>query len=147
VRVSATTLFAIGGVVVLLLLLLLARRAMTRRNFSRRVSALSARVGDPELGVEARGMEASLGHLERLVDETVARSGEQRLSVDRMEQAIGALSQGVVICDEQAEIVFRNASAVELLGEEAGSSWWTTCPTASASTPSAGTSLPTSPTS
>ena len=91
---------------------------MARRSFSRRVSALSARVGDPDLGVESRGMEASLGHLERLVDDTVAQSGEQRLSVDRMERALAALSQGVVICDEQAEIVFRNASAVELLGEE-----------------------------
>jgi len=118
VRVPATTLFAIGGGVALLLLFLLARRAMARRSFSRRVSAISARVGDPELGVEGRGMESSLGHLERLVDDTVAKSGEERLSVDRMERALGALSQGVVICDEQAEIVFRNASAVELLGEE-----------------------------
>ena len=117
-RVPATTLLTVGGGVGLLFLLLLLRTLMSRRSFSRRVSALSARVGDPELGVEGRGMEANLGHLERLVDDTVTKAGEERLAVDRMQRALGALPQGVVICDENAEVVFRNASAVELLGEE-----------------------------
>jgi two-component system sensor histidine kinase SenX3 len=118
VRLPVTTVLIIAGVVGLVLLLLAARALMARRSVSRRLSALSARIGDPELGVEGKGMEASLGHLERLVDDTVTRSGEEHLEVSRMELALGALSQGVILGDEQGRVVFRNPSAVELLGGE-----------------------------
>lgn len=117
-RLPVTTVLIVAGAVGLVLLLLVVRALMARRSVSRRLSALSARIGDPELGVEGKGMEASLGHLERLVDDTVIRSGEERLEVSRMERALGALSQGVVLGDEQGTVVYRNRSAVELLGGE-----------------------------
>ena len=106
----------IAGAVALLLLVVGTKVLMSRRSFGRRLSALSARIGDPELGVEGRGMEASLGHLERLVDDTVIRSGEERIEVSRMERVLGALPHGVVLCDEQGKIVFRNRAAIDLLG-------------------------------
>jgi two-component system sensor histidine kinase SenX3 len=116
VRLPVTTVLIVAGAVGLVLLLLVVRALMARRSVSRRLSALSARIGDPELGVEGKGMEASLGHLERLVDDTVIRSGEERLEVSRMERALGALSQGVILGDEQGTVIYRNRSAVELLG-------------------------------
>jgi len=118
VRLSATTVLVIAGVVGLVLLVLVARVLMSRRSYSRRLSALSARIGDPELGTEGRGMEASLGHLERLVDDTVIRSGEEQLEVSRMERALQAVSQGLVLGDEQGKVVFRNRTAIDLLGGE-----------------------------
>ncbi len=115
-RLPATTVLVIAGVVALVLLVVATRVLMSRRSYGRRLSALSARIGDPELGVEGRGMEASLGHLERLVDDTVIRSGEERIEVSRMERALGALPHGVVLCDEQGTIVYRNGMAIDLLG-------------------------------
>ena len=117
-RLPSTTVLVVAGVVGLVVLVLLGRALLARRSLSRRLSALSARIGDPELGVEARGMEASLGHLERLVDDTVSKSGEERLEVARMDRALGALPQGVVLCDEHGTVVYRNPTAVELLGGE-----------------------------
>lgn len=119
---SAALLVAVaGGIIVSLVVLVSALRL--RRGLARRISALSARVGDEELGLEGKGVEGLLADLERLVDAAMASSGEASVARSRAELALGSLPLGVLVVDEAGEIVFRNARAVELLnGEIAGSS-------------------------
>jgi two-component system sensor histidine kinase SenX3 len=46
----------------------------------------------------------------------VARVGVARVGVERLERVLGSVSQGVVVCDEQGEIVYCNEHAVPFVG-------------------------------
>ena len=91
---------------------------LQRRGLVRRLGALNARLGDEELRLEARSMDAALTQLETLVDEKVADTGDVAIDSNRLEIALGRVTQGVVICNEDGTVVFRNTRAVELFGVE-----------------------------
>ena len=57
-----------------------------------------------------------LGHLERAVDASGIRSVESEEAVDRMAQALESIDQGVVLCDDGGEVVFRNTLAQAYAG-------------------------------
>ncbi len=91
---------------------------LQRRGLVRRLGALNARLGDEELRLEARSMDAALTQLEQLVDEKVADTGDVAVDSNRLEIALGRVTQGVLICNEDGTVVFRNTRAIELFGVE-----------------------------
>lgn len=110
--------FAAAGGLLVFVLSVLSTVTRSRRGLARRIEALSARMGDEELGLEGRGIEGLLAHLERLVDAAVTASGEASIGRERAELVLGKLSLGVLVVDGQGEITFRNNRAAELLDGE-----------------------------
>ncbi|HEX8770134.1 MAG TPA: ATP-binding protein [Acidimicrobiales bacterium] len=93
--------------------MLIRRRALTRR-----LATLAARLGDNSDALTAKdGTEASLSRLERAADAMTTELAEARVARSRLEQAIGSVSQGVVVCDDQGEVVFHNEQALTILGD------------------------------
>jgi two-component system sensor histidine kinase SenX3 len=91
---------------------------LSRRGPVRRVGALNARLGDQELELGARGMDEALTQLEKLVDAKMTTTGDVDVASTRLERALDHLELGVVICDDQGRVVFRNSRALQLLGVE-----------------------------
>jgi two-component system sensor histidine kinase SenX3 len=92
----------------------------SRRIVARRLGVLAARLAD-ETG-EGNGLtgggriDANLSRLERLAERAVTERGNARLARDRLEQALSAVSEGVVVSDEHGEIVFTNEQANAVMG-------------------------------
>jgi len=99
----------IGGGSVIALVVMLAWRA--RRGLVRRLSSAALRLEDQPPLVESKRLEATVGRLERAVDRAVARVGDASVAAGRLGRALEAIPQGVVICDEQGDIVYRNEVA------------------------------------
>lgn len=111
---------AAGLIVVVAFVLVSVTRS--RRTLTRRMAALATRMGDEDLGLEGTGIEGQMAHLERLIDAAVSASGEASVARTRAEMALGGLPIGVLVADDQGEIVYRNARAASLLhGEIEGS--------------------------
>jgi two-component system sensor histidine kinase SenX3 len=74
-------------------------------------------MGESGLELEGRGgIERTLALLERTVGTAMAMVGDAKQAKDRMELALASVPEGVVVCDEQAEIVYRNEAAQTLMG-------------------------------
>ena len=112
---SASVAVAVGAAAVALAAVgwaLLSRRGMTRR-----IAAVTARLGDAELMADpGHGAEGRISRLEGAAEQAVARVGTARVGIERLERALGSVSQGVVVCDEQSEIVYCNEHAVPFVG-------------------------------
>jgi two-component system, OmpR family, sensor histidine kinase SenX3 len=93
------------------LLLLAALAWHRRRGLVRRVTTAAVRLEDHQPAAEPRGLEKSLNRLERAVEQAVMRGGESSTAEGRMAQALAAIPQGVLICDETGEVVYRNERA------------------------------------
>ncbi len=83
------------------------------------VHAAAARLEAAPLG-EVRGLEATLGQLERAVDAAVTKTGDASASETRMAHALSAIGDGIVLFDDNGEIVFRNRSAGSFLDARHG---------------------------
>ncbi|HEX3621391.1 MAG TPA: ATP-binding protein [Acidimicrobiales bacterium] len=102
-----------GLVLVTVVWVLLSRRAVARR-----LATLTARMGESDLQFGGRaGLETGLAKLERVVDSTVAVASEANSARSLMEEALAAVPQGIVVGDDQGAVVFQNAPAAELLGQ------------------------------
>lgn len=95
----------------------LGRRA-GRRSLQQRLTALSDRlgVGSPEQD----GLEPLLSHLERVTGEAAEAVTEASADAIRLRRALDTLPQGVIVCDENGEVAFRNARAVALMSNRHG---------------------------
>src|SRR5437588_749966 len=71
---------------------------------------------DPQFGGRA-GLESGLAKLERVVDSTVAVASEANSARSLMEEALAAVPHGVVVGDDEGAVVFQNAPAADLLGQ------------------------------
>ncbi|MBV8161977.1 MAG: two-component sensor histidine kinase [Acidimicrobiia bacterium] len=87
----------------------------SRRSVARRLGVLAARLGDGEV-VERPRLEASVTALERAADEASIRVDRSTSAAERLAQALDALHQGVVLCDEEGHIVYRNLLAESFAG-------------------------------
>ena len=93
-------------------------RRSGQRSLQQRLTALSNR-----LGVEApddRGMEPILSHLEKVAGDAAEAVTEASSDAIRLRRALDALTQGVIVCDENGEVAFRNARAVALMNNRHG---------------------------
>ena len=105
-----------AGVASLLLVVAVFWTWKARRSTVRRVVALSARMGEEGLELEGRGgLERSLSRLERSAGVAMARVEDAHQARDRMRLALTHVPEGVVVCDEQAEIVYQNRRAEQFL--------------------------------
>jgi two-component system sensor histidine kinase SenX3 len=103
-----------AGVLLLAVLFLTWR---SRRATTRRLMALAARMDEEGLELEGRaGLERTLSQLERATSTAMTKVGDARQAEERLQRALGAVPEAVVVCDEQGEVVFRNGPAEQLLG-------------------------------
>ncbi len=110
----ASTIAALAVAAALLVVLLVMARA--RRANVRRVVALSARLGEGGLELEGRGsLERTLARLERAAETAMARFDEAKQAHERLQLALASVPQGVVVCDEQGEVVHQNDRADEIM--------------------------------
>src|SRR5205807_6563562 len=97
------------GVVAVAFLVLLVWTVAWRRALSRRLGVLAARLDDDGGALsDGRGVEATLTALERAADEAGLRVDRTTSAAERLAQALDALHQGVVLCDEEGSIAYRN---------------------------------------
>src|SRR4051812_48779519 len=100
---------AVAAAVVLIGIAFLVWRA--RHGVVRRVANMSLRLEDSSPASEPRFLDKNLARLERAVDGAVLARGEAVVAVGRMAQALETIPQGVVICDENGDVTFRNQAA------------------------------------
>ena len=108
------------GVVAVLAVFIAARlgRRAGRRSLQQRLSALANRLGaePPDDG----GIESVLGHLEKVTGEAAEAVTEASSGAIRLRRALDTLPQGVIVCDENGEVAFRNARALALMNNRHG---------------------------
>jgi two-component system sensor histidine kinase SenX3 len=111
VRLSTVTATAIGilaGIVLIGLFLLYWR---ARRGLVRRIVSASLRIEEHPPPIEHRTLDKNLARLERAIDSSQVRGSDASVAVVRLARALEAIPQGVVVCDESGEVVYRNAVA------------------------------------
>ena len=108
----------IGGVALVVLpWVLLSRRALRRR-----LTAITVRLGEGGAGLEpvrdvaGGGEEGRLDRLEHAATHAVSQVSAAQVRVGRLEGALASVSLGVVVCDEQGEIVYSNEHAAPFVG-------------------------------
>ncbi len=104
-----------GGVVAVVAIVVaavLGRRA-GRRGLQQRLTALASRLGVTP--TDENGVEGVLLHLERVTGEAAEAVTEASAEAIRLRRSIDTLPQGVIVCDENGDIAFRNSRAVELM--------------------------------
>jgi len=89
----------------------------SRRALVRRLSALAVRL-EPQGSDDGhrRGLEAAVNRLERGAGQAASRVDDATIGVERFSRALAAVDQGVVVCDEQGEVIFRNDGAAAFVG-------------------------------
>src|SRR4051794_6828371 len=100
---------AVGAAVVLIGIAFFVWRG--RHGVVRRVANLSLRLEESSPATEPRFLDKNLARLERAVDGAVLARGEAVVAVGRMAQALETIPQGVLICDDNGEVTFRNEAA------------------------------------
>src|SRR5438309_8671057 len=100
-----------GGAVLLVLVWTIATRIST----GRRVPAIALRLGADPHEAAGRGMERKLTRLERTAEHAVTLVGEAGVTADRLTRALDAVGEGVVVCDEQGDVVYRNGAGRDLV--------------------------------
>ncbi|WP_436793521.1 sensor histidine kinase [Actinospongicola halichondriae] len=91
----------------------------SRRRIGVQAHAAAARLATTPIS-EAQGLEATIGQLERAVDEAVTKESEASDSETRLAHAISAINDGVVLFDDAGTIVFRNQPAAHFLDARHG---------------------------
>jgi two-component system sensor histidine kinase SenX3 len=108
---------AVVAVVAVLIAYRLGRRS-SRRSLHQRLTALSNRLGvDPP---EEGGLESVLSHLEKVTGEAAEAVTEASSDAIRLRRALDTLPQGVIVCDENGAVAFRNDRADALMNNRHG---------------------------
>ena len=121
-QVPAAAIFAAiaaAGVIGIVGATLLGRRA-GRRSLEQRLTALSTRLSADTPGGEPAGIEQALGHLEQVTDRAAEAVASASSDDMRLRRALDTLPQGVIVCDENGDVVFRNPRAAGLMGGRHG---------------------------
>jgi len=110
-RVSDVVAIAAAVAVGLLLIAILLVVWRARRGLVRRVVNASLRLEETPSSNDHRFLDKNLARLERAIDSSVLARGDATTAVGRMTQALEIIPQGVVICDENGRVTFRNEAA------------------------------------
>jgi two-component system sensor histidine kinase SenX3 len=111
IELDRSLVVAVGVVVGLLLLVGLVAWLRTRRTFARRLGTAALRLEATPPATEHRSIEQNMRRLERAVDHAALRATETGAAEVRLVRALEASPQGIVICDEGGEVVYRNRAA------------------------------------
>jgi two-component system, OmpR family, sensor histidine kinase SenX3 len=117
----AAAAYAIGAVILVVAVVvaaLLGRRS-GRRALSQRLTALGTRlgIGQPE---DDHNIETALSYLEQVTSAATQAVAESSADAIRLRRSLDTLPQGVVLCDEQGTVVYRNARANALMTSRHG---------------------------
>jgi two-component system sensor histidine kinase SenX3 len=116
-------LIAVGAAGVLATVIgnILGRRS-GRRSLEQRLSALGSRLGIEGRSTERSGrrIERALGQIEVGIDNATEAMEDSSSDAIRLRRALDTLPQGVIVCDENGEDVFRNARADDIMGGRHG---------------------------
>ena len=89
-------------------------RRMGRQAISQRLTALGSRLGlDPP--EDESNLETSLAYLEQVTGDAAQAVTESSADAIRLRRSLDTLSQGVVLCDENGTVIYRNARANALM--------------------------------
>jgi len=112
---------ALGGVAIVAVIVatILGRRS-GRHSLEPRLGALASRLGVDAPEGEPEGVEPALHHLELVTDRAAEAVAESSADAIRLRHSLDTLPQGVIVCNESGEEVFRNARAVGLMGGRHG---------------------------
>ena len=111
---------AVGGVLLAVVANAMGRRS-GRRSLEQRLSSLGSRLGIESRNVESgRGIERALSHIEQGIAGATEAMEESSSDAIRLRRALDTLPQGVMVCDENGEDIFRNARADALMGGRHG---------------------------
>ena len=91
------------------------RTLLARRAIRRRVEALAARMGAGRSLPVGGGLEAALAHLERATGHAQEAVSDAVASGTLLAGALDAVDRGVLLCDEQGHVVYRNEHLSGLL--------------------------------
>jgi len=105
---------AIAAAACVLLIVVLVATWRARRAQVRRVVDIALRLEDSPPARESRRLDKNMTRLEHAVDAAVLARGEATVAAGRMSEALAAVAQGVVICDDAGNVVSRNAAATTL---------------------------------
>ena len=119
VTVLAVAIAAGLGLLGIVVATVLGRRS-GRHSLEQRLSALAARLGVDAPQEEPAGVEPALHQLELVTDRAAEAVAESSADAIRLRRALDSLPQGVIVCDDNGEVVFRNTRAVGLMGGRHG---------------------------
>src|SRR3984957_3901440 len=118
---SAAAVYGIGAAVLIVAIVvaaLLGRRAGPRA-LSQRLTALGTRLGiDPP--ADDHNIETALSYLEQVTGAATEAVAESSADAIRLRRSLDPLPQGVVICDENGTVVYRNGRANTLMTSRHG---------------------------
>ena len=108
---------AVGLVVLFLVAIVVARqlgKRSGRRSISQRLTALGSRLGiDPP--EDETNIETALAYLEHVTGGASQAVAESSADAIRLRRSLDTLTQGVVLCDENGSVIYRNAWANALM--------------------------------
>jgi len=111
VRASDGVAIAGGVGLAVVVLLIIGYVWRGRRALVRRVSNLALRLEEHPPASESRFLEKNLTRLDRAVDSSVLARGEATTAAGRLAQALETIPQGVVLCDDNGDVTYRNKAA------------------------------------
>ncbi|MGA2036187.1 MAG: ATP-binding protein, partial [Acidimicrobiales bacterium] len=111
--------FGALAIVAVVVATILGRRS-GRHSLEQRLSALASRLGVDAPVSAPEGVEPALHHLELVTDRAAEAVADSSADAIRLRHALDTLPQGVIVCDESGDVVFRNARAVDLMGGRHG---------------------------
>ncbi len=116
---NETELQALAAVAVGLLVLVLLWTWRSRRQLVRRLASVTSRLEAVHTTdvVGRGGLEAALAGLERAAGSGSLRVSDAQVAVDRLADAFRLVGHGIVVCDEEGDVVFRNERADELVSD------------------------------
>ena len=94
---------------------------MSRRSVARRLSAAVTRIEAPDAPLDRpSGLPGVLDLVEQAVEDAAVRLDDAASATARLQAALDEVAQGVVVCDEEGEVVFRNRQASAFAGARHG---------------------------
>lgn len=111
--------FVAAAIPTVIWLITVAAWARSRRRIRAQAHDAAARLAAAPLA-EVRGLESTIGQLERAVDEAVTKGGDATASETRLAHAISVIDDGIVLFDDAGAIVFRNRPAEHFLDARHG---------------------------
>jgi len=109
----------VAFVIVLFLATALGRRS-GRVALHQRLTALATRLGVDTPDDSHSSVETVLSHLEQVTGQAAEAVTESSADAIRLRRALDALPQGVIVCDENGDMAFRNTRASALMSSRHG---------------------------
>ncbi len=104
-----------AGFVVILILVGLYFSRVGKKELLQRLSALTSRLGEDIHLNEKAHLDTILTKLEIATDQAAAAVSEVSSDAIRMKRTLDRLPQGILLCDETGDILFKNVAAITLL--------------------------------